>query len=285
MFALPIAYALGYRKIHLFGYDSSYADGQHHAFKQELNDAAQTIDIFLEGKKYTTTPMLAHQVAEFCGAVKGLVGGLGVEIELHCDGLLPDFVAYSNRMGEMPLEERERRKYEEMWTFDKYRKESPGEALVDEAVRAMTMKAGDSVIDFGCGSGKASRKLQRLGMKVTAVDFAANALDDGEPIEFVNACLWDMPEMSADYGYCTDVMEHIPTEKVIDVLRGIHARAKKATYFNIATEGDRLGGLIGKKLHMTVMEAETWQDVLAGLWRQTVMLHKCEGGVTFVCFN
>ena len=33
------------------------------------------------------------------------------------------------------------------------------------------------------------------------------------------ANLWDIPiEMSADWGFCCDVMEHIPTERVDRVL-------------------------------------------------------------------
>ena len=36
-------------------------------------------------------------------------------------------------------------------------------------------------------------------------------------VPFVNACLWDFC-LKADIGFCVDVMEHIPPEKVGDVL-------------------------------------------------------------------
>jgi hypothetical protein len=49
------------------------------------------------------------------------------------------------------MREQERTKYERIWDFPQYRKNSPGERLVDDAIERMGMKSG-TVIDFGCDS-------------------------------------------------------------------------------------------------------------------------------------
>jgi hypothetical protein len=279
--ALALAFALGYRDIHLFGYDSSYDAGRHHAFPQPLNDGANTIEVFIGDKSYTTTPALAHQATEFVGFAKELVMFNGMQIELHCSGLLPDFVAMANAAGEVPLEQREQAKYEEVWTHDAYRKDAPGEHFVSDAIASLGMALGDSVNDYGCGTGRASAKFIALGYALTAVDFAVNALEHDVP--FVKACLWDLPDnLESDWAYCTDVMEHIPIEKVEAVISGISSRTLKGAYFNIATRPDNLGALIGRKLHMTVMQGSGWRAFLSKYFARVEMIER-DGEATFVC--
>jgi hypothetical protein len=278
--AMCMAYALGYRELHLYGYDSSYDEGEHHAFPQALNDGAKTLDVWLDGKKYVTTPTMAHQATEFCSLARGMTEFYGFDINVHGRGLLPDMVAFSNAEGAIPLEERERQKYEQIWEHNVYRKVAPGENMVENAIEALGMTPGQSVIDFGCGTGRASAKLAALGYKVTSIDHAANCVDEGLALNFVQACLWDLPDIKADIGYCTDVMEHIPSEKVGDVLKGISERVNGA-YFNIATRDDSLGSLIGKKLHMTVMPAENWLTLLKQYW-DNVEMRESEGEATFI---
>lgn len=275
--ALCMAYALGYRELHLFGYDSSYAD-EHHAFPQPLNDEAKTLEVQLDdGRTFVTTPTFAHQASEFPWFASGMVRHYGMQIELHCSGLLPALMEISNQEGQIPIEERERAKYVTMWNSPKYRKTAPGEEHVSHAVELLGMKPGDSVIDFGCGTGRGAQALQSRGMVVTAVDFAPNCLDPGITVPFVQGCLWDLPDIRADWGYCTDVMEHIPTEKVGDVLRNIAERVK-GCYFAISTRDDSLGWIAGKKLHLSILTADQWRQLLGGLWKHVNVIEG-DGGV------
>jgi 2-polyprenyl-3-methyl-5-hydroxy-6-metoxy-1,4-benzoquinol methylase len=282
MKALSLGFALGYREFHLYGYDSSYGD-THHAYPQPLNDNSNVIDVYIEkgGDKYITSPSFSHQAVEFVPFSRNLVE-LGCSIELHCSGLLPDLVRYSNERGEIPLEIREKEKYTQIWEIEKYGKFAPGETFVDKAIEALGIEPGDLVIDYGCGSGKGAALMASKGMYVTGVDFAENCpgARNGN-FEFINACLWDMPEMLGDWAYCTDVMEHIPPEKVLDVVKGIHDRTKKGAFFNIATRDDVMGGNIGKRLHMTVMPAKSWENILSEFWSVTTT--ESEGEATFVC--
>lgn len=282
--AIALGFALGYREFHLYGYDSSYQDGEHHAYSQPLNDSNSKIDVYLAGKEYITSPAYAHQAVEFCEFARSLVQQHGCTIELHCSGLLPDLVAVSNALGEIPLEIREREKYEEIWKQKSYRNTAPGEDFVEDAIASLGATPGDSVIDFGCGTGRGAAKFQSLGFRISAVDFAANCLDPGVKVPFTQACLWELPSMEAEYGYCTDVMEHIPSEKVHAVLAAIRDRTRKGVYFNIATRHDDLGGLIGRKLHLTVMPAVEWMKVLKEFWKKVECRDKGFEAI-FICSN
>lgn len=288
--AMSAAHALGFREMHLYGYDSSYKEEKHHAYPQPLNDTVPTIEVFVEDRKYITSASFAHQAQEFPAWAKDLVQFHGCHIELHCDGLLPDLMDYCNRIGEeKTLEEREREKYEEIWNHKNYRKFSPGERLVDDAFKLMGMDEHNTLIDFGCGTGRAANKFKKdYGMQVAGIDHAKNCLDSDVNINVLNACLWNInelcPDISFDWGYCTDVMEHIPTEKVNDVISNISRIVTKGCFFNIATRDDDMGVLIGRKLHMTVANAEAWDRILNKYFSNVARIEK-QGEAIFCCFK
>lgn len=86
--ALAIAYTLGYRRMHLVGYDSSYRDGEGHAYKQPENDGEPLVDVLFDGKRYVCARWMVHQVEEFKGVLRQLVDG-DCEISMGGDGFLP----------------------------------------------------------------------------------------------------------------------------------------------------------------------------------------------------
>jgi len=59
------------------------------------------------------------------------------------------------------------------------------------------------------------------------------------------------------YGYCTDVMEHIPPDKVDRVLDHI-LKAAQHVFFSISTQEDNCGELIGETLHLTIESYGWW---------------------------
>jgi hypothetical protein len=66
-----------------------------------------------------------------------------------------------------PLAASERAKYERMWAFPQYRVWSPGEDSADEA---MAIFGTSSVVDFGCGEGRALDKFLDAGMEADLLD-------------------------------------------------------------------------------------------------------------------
>jgi uncharacterized Rossmann fold enzyme len=97
--AMVLAFAKGYRKIHLYGFDSSYRETGH-AYPQSLNDADRIIDALYCDQKFKTTGWMAQQVNEFQDLAPGLVAD-GCVITVAGDGLLP--AVARDMAGQMPL--------------------------------------------------------------------------------------------------------------------------------------------------------------------------------------
>jgi hypothetical protein len=81
MLAIGLTYALGYRHLHLFGFDSSFD-----AATSNQNEPA--IQVNVGGRSFATSATLAQQVNEFRMLLKQLVPQ-GLQMTLHGDGLLP----------------------------------------------------------------------------------------------------------------------------------------------------------------------------------------------------
>lgn len=162
----------------------------------------------------------------------------------------------------------EKKIYEKMWDTPEYRQVSPGEKIASEFLMQAKPKPGAKVIDLGCGTGRGGLMLAVLGqMDVTYVDFAVNCLDeDIRPMlesqkhcmRFVEHDLTKPVPMQAEYGFCTDVMEHIPEADVDKVLDNC-LLACQHVFFQIATVEDFYGpDKIGMPLHLTVKPFEWW---------------------------
>lgn len=95
--SMVICYTLGFRKLHLYGMDSSYSGHQHHAYDQSLNDAEKVIDITPEGmsRTYYCAPWMARQADEFQKFYR-MLSDKGCFIQAHGSGLLPDLCRFIN---------------------------------------------------------------------------------------------------------------------------------------------------------------------------------------------
>lgn len=174
-------------------------------------------------------------------------------------------------------------KYVRAWKEDKYRINSPGMRIIELAFKELGMKSGETVIDFGCGCGRPAKWFQNQGLIVSAVDIAHNCLDPGliNELDFVIANLWDLPPMYAKYGYCTDVMEHIPPNYVDITLKNIKRSCDKV-FFQIATfKHNFRTNTFNEELHLTVMPAGWWKEKLEDLWGNVKIV---EGrGIAAIC--
>ena len=89
-----IAYS-GYKKIHVYGMDSSFHGDEHHAYAQPLNDADPTQVVALRDpetgsiRRYRCAPWMLRQAEEFKWHWRDLED-LGVRLFVHGKGLVPD---------------------------------------------------------------------------------------------------------------------------------------------------------------------------------------------------
>jgi len=63
--ALWLAYALGFRKIHVFGLDSMVRDGAHHAYEQKQNDGFPVQTMNVGGQQFPAEIWMVAQVQDF----------------------------------------------------------------------------------------------------------------------------------------------------------------------------------------------------------------------------
>jgi len=175
------------------------------------------------------------------------------------------------------LIEKERKKYEQMWELKAYRASQTNVPQVSIFIDIGGIPAGSTVADIGCGPGYASLRFHEYGMKVVALDIAANALTDEarRVVDFHCGSVWEIPEgVSADYGFCTDMMEHIPTEKVDQTLTSIRKMVANCVYFEISLRHDKSGAAIGEVLHMTVQSTAWWTDAMGKHWKTVEVIRE-----------
>jgi len=86
--ACVIAYALGYRNLHLYGFDSSYANSEGHAYLQPENDHETVMEASWGDQTFRCAGWMIIQAEEFQGLMKQLVDG-GATITVHGSGLIP----------------------------------------------------------------------------------------------------------------------------------------------------------------------------------------------------
>lgn len=165
----------------------------------------------------------------------------------------------------MLLVDQERDKYEQMWTsVPPYRNTSPGLRHVDNFMEICKPRQGDLLLDIGCGSGLAGLEFARRGLNVQWLDITDAGLDPAVPrncfrCQTVWGNWWFRPNM--DWGYCSDVMEHLPTEYTMLALERILNNCC-TTWFHIATWIDNFGVWVGGELHMTVRSFDWWLERL-----------------------
>ena len=244
-----VAYALGFRDFRCFGYDSSNRADDTHAYPQPMNQFIPTVDVEWAGRTYTASVAMKLQAEQFQTLARELVR-TGCRVDVIGDGLLPAM------WNTPPDAMSERDKYRTIWQFDSYRDFSPGE----HAARgfAAMIEGRGTVIDFGCGTGRGALTLEAEGFDPVLVDFAGNCRDDeAKHLPFVE---WDLTQpifLRAPYGFCCDVMEHVPAADV-DVVIGNIMEAAGTVWFQISTVPDSFGDLIGATLHNTVRNHDWW---------------------------
>lgn len=257
--AMNLAYALGYRSLHLYGYDSSHRNGDAHAYDQPAMLRDPICQVTLGGETFTSTLSMARQAERFPSVCDDLIA-LGCVITNDSEGL----IMAAMRASQAPEVLAEDEKYRRMWAHDAYRAVSPGEQEAERFVTAAQITPDLHVIDFGCGSGRGGKRVHELtGARVTQVDFAENARDAGNDLPFVLADLTQPMSVTGDVGYCTDVMEHIPPHDVPAVIANIMACVDRC-WFKIALFHDNMGALIGHPLHLSVFPPAWWEKAFEG---------------------
>jgi hypothetical protein len=163
----------------------------------------------------------------------------------------------------MNLVEHERAKYAQLWSdVPEYREYSPGVENVQRFMDEMKPAPMSTILDIGCGTGVAGMMFAKFGLYPHWIDITDAGLHpDVKRNRFTKIPLWDdwSGMVDCDYGFCCDVMEHIPTEYTMLVIDRILS-ACRTTWFQISLVPDQFGATIGQPLHLTVKPFAWWLD-------------------------
>lgn len=165
--------------------------------------------------------------------------------------------------------------YEPIWeSIPWYRKQSPGErdCLVEFLGR---LKPEWSVLDAGCGTGRAAICIWKAGHELVMVDVAENCLDEAvaiaadvnETLRFkqINLTMPVHMLLPLDVFFCTDVMEHFEEADLDQVLTNLRDMTTRGGYFQIYQLPHEVNGV---ELHLTQRPARWWLELLGGYWSE-----------------
>lgn len=164
----------------------------------------------------------------------------------------------------------ERDKYQSIWAVPAYGNKSFGEEMVTHFSKICGPFTREHLIDIGCGQGKATRKLLQQDCRVDMLDITDEQIpDDLKASQHITiGPVWEpwnkATKLKYDWGYCVDVMEHIPPHYVMWTLSRIFEECTNV-FFHISLVPDSFGQLINQPLHLTVMPFQWWRDRIAEL--------------------
>lgn len=104
-----------------------------------------------------------------------------------------------------------------------------------------------NMIDYGCGHGMLKLEIEKRGysMEIDEYDPSVPGKDN-------------LPAYPRDLVVCTDVMEHVEEEKVLNVLSNIWDLSKRGVFFNISCKPAKAVLSDGRNAHVTVKPPEWW---------------------------
>lgn len=162
-------------------------------------------------------------------------------------------------------------KYRAMYNHAGYKANPGSPREAKDFLARYKLSPGDVLIDFGSGPGYASNYFHEEGLRVIAIDIAPNALRDEFLGKFplIVSAFWDLPaKLDAKWGFCTDVMEHIPPARIDEVLGVMSSSCSKSVFFNISLRPDGCGVVIDQVLHLSVFPRDWWQAKLLEFWQR-----------------
>lgn len=253
--ALVLAVVLGYRKLHLYGYDSSFGPGKiKHARYQPQNEACDTTEIEFKGKWYTTTPAMAQQVSNFL-FLSGMLHKHyeGMEINIKGHGLFYDYVTAA---PEKSSRESELAKYTNLYDHDDY---GMTEDRVKAVVKAIGPDEGEtSLLDVGTGRGETLKIARALGYTdVTGTETVEKLLAD----DVIYAALPKLPfpDKYVDVVTSFEVMEHLWPFDVEVSLVEMARVARKRIIVSCCTLPHIMGGI---NLHPSARMDTEWVETI-----------------------
>ena len=170
--------------------------------------------------------------------------------------------------------------FEKIWNDPKNREYSPAEYKVGMIEKALKLKKGNTVLDVGCGTGRAAKELQEKGYSVTGIDIASNCLDydSAHSFFFINSSAGDFRKTRRYNGvYAINTLECLEKDELNRFLRTI----SKTTNKFVCSISEHPVVIDGEEIHKTVMPPFWWYYKLKKYFKKVIPLD----AQTFACYG
>jgi hypothetical protein len=91
--AIPLLRTLGFRKLHIYGFDSCLSGAEHHAYPQSENDAQRVVEVEVGGRKFQCTVWMWEQAHEFIDLTRAIAEVC--DLAVYGDGLIAHIIKTS----------------------------------------------------------------------------------------------------------------------------------------------------------------------------------------------
>lgn len=258
MTSIALALALGYQKIILYGFDSSFDGDARHATHQPQNDAEEAVEVWVEDRKYTTSMAMADQVMSFFPfhtAIRQLYPDL--QLDIVGEGLFYDFVTTNNNPS---TRERELAKYADAYM-------QPDYGMTMERAKGITVLLSQiphtgSYLDVSTGRGESLSIAKQLGFGTVQGTETVDALCGPE---VVHAVLPELPfaDKSFDTVSLIEVIEHLTPEDIVPALNELTRLARYHILISAAVYEHWMGGV---NLHPSAQSVGSWEHIFRQVW-------------------
>lgn len=257
--AIALAMAIGYRRVILYGFDSSlYGDAQH-VQKQPQNEKDEYIDVWVEERQYKTTRAMASQVMDFFPFYDGIRDIYpDFKIDLIGEGLFYDFIVTNNHPSSR---ERELNKYAAAYMEEDYG--MTAERYNGLSILIEQLPCRGSYLDVSTGRGETLELAQKHGFANVKGTETVTTLCKGDRI--VRAILPELPFGDKEFEVVSliEVIEHLYKDDVEPALLELTRVAQKHILISAATRECYLGGV---NLHPSARSLEKWQELFEKVW-------------------
>lgn len=259
--ALGLALAMGYRKVILYGFDSSFEDGESHAQPQSQNANQATIDVWVQDRKYTTSHAMAQQTMDFFPFYEAIKKA-APEFEIHLNGrgLFYDYIVTNNNPT---TRERELAKYVEAYQHDDYGMTQERANGLREIVSALK---GESYLDVSTGRGELLEIASECGFAVVRGTETVLALCNERVTQAILPNI-PHPDHSFDVVSLIEVIEHLLPDDLVPALHELTRIARRHIVISAAVYPHWYGGV---NLHPSARSEEEWRALFASVWGERV---------------